>query len=233
MESVQIDARALLAFFDEKAQKQENQDANAVNALAGEDLGLGLGLDYLRRTGAHANVVPQPCTTGRRNGPRLDGWIAVEKAGERLLYQIEVKNWTAHSYQGKSLSVDAKPSVVDGFARQRWQDFWLPEKQLYWGADKVLVRMAKPLGYADWPVVPLVIFWFAIARDGAAHPLTIQSRDVPTESEFPSIHLFSLSLHLRQMLPAAPFLHIEAPRIARRMRRLSRIFPSVVPASVQ
>jgi hypothetical protein len=72
--------------------------------------------------------------------------------------------------------------------------------------------MAKPLDYADWPVVPLVIFWFAIARDGAAHPLTIQSRDVPTESEFPSIHLFSLSLHLRQMLPAAPFLHIEAPR---------------------
>lgn len=77
----------LLKFFDEKPPRSEKH-ATSIVAIAGEDLGLGLLVDYLRRRAVQASVVSYRCTPGTKSGRRLDAWVEADA----VLYQVEIKN---------------------------------------------------------------------------------------------------------------------------------------------
>jgi len=51
-----IDRRELIVFFDERGEAR-SQHANAIKAVAGEELGLHLLVDFFRRQDTEANVL--------------------------------------------------------------------------------------------------------------------------------------------------------------------------------
>jgi hypothetical protein len=118
-----VDIEAVLRFFDERPPESPG-NATAVVAVSGEDLGIGLLCDYLQRGNVRAEGLDGPCTTGKKQGSRLDRWVRVISEKGKTLYQVEVKNWSAHAIGGVSLSISASPADVAEYKKRHWQDAW-------------------------------------------------------------------------------------------------------------
>jgi hypothetical protein len=93
---VHLNPVELLRFYDEPADGNGTHSA-ALNATIGGDLGLGLLVHCFRGTGVTAERIGGTPTTGRKKGFWLDGWVRVDAATRPTLYQVEIKNWNAHS----------------------------------------------------------------------------------------------------------------------------------------
>ena len=114
-EQMTIDVHEVLSFFDE-APKGSSRHATAIASVIGEDLGISLLATYLRREcGASVEVLPARCTQGTKRGCRLDRWVLVDSSRRRVLYQVEVKNWSAHAIGGRRLALDAPNTVVASY----------------------------------------------------------------------------------------------------------------------
>jgi hypothetical protein len=139
-----IDRRELIGFFDELGESR-SQHANAIKAVAGEELGLHLLIDFFRRQNKEANILDESCTTGQSKGFRLDGWVQVtDRALVTICYQVEVKTWSAHSLQGRALSLAASPSEVATFKKERWNRYWCVDHFYDKELNKVLTPMKPP-----------------------------------------------------------------------------------------
>src|SRR5689334_7997677 len=104
---IQIDIVRTLKFYDEAIPSSQHH-ATAINAMAGEDMGAGLFLHYLKQKNIAAEILPYPCTQGTTSGVRLDRWILATKNGKKIYYQTEIKNWSAHAFGGKRLMINAQ-----------------------------------------------------------------------------------------------------------------------------
>lgn len=192
MVKVSVNIEQSLIFFDEKP-RESFTHATSVCLVAGEELGIGLLIDYMMREGKQATLLSRKCTTGRNKGSRLDAWIQLKEQGRDILYQVEVKNWSAHAIGGKSLPLDAKTEVISAHKIERWGREWRSGSFLKEGVRKVLTPMKPPtLSYDS--IEPCVCYWDALHPNGKDEPFF----DVkPHNHTFPLVHIFSMSAYLR------------------------------------
>ena len=141
--SVSIDIETLLTFFDEKP-KESARHATAICQVAGEDLGFGLLKHYLESNGKQLKIVSRKSTSGNNKGHRLDGLIHVDDAKRHILYQVEVKNWSAHAIGGKRLPITASSIDVSVHKIERWRREWRNGIFTKQGVLKVLEPMKPP-----------------------------------------------------------------------------------------
>ena len=115
---VTVDVTETLRFFDEIPEWAVKQ-ATAIVGLIGEDLNTACLQHYLESQGAAVTVYPDSVTTGKSKGPRLDRWIGVDGAfGENVLFQTEIKNWSAHAISGRKLRIDAPSHEIREYKRR-------------------------------------------------------------------------------------------------------------------
>jgi hypothetical protein len=193
---IQIDIIEILKFYDEKIQTSLHH-ATAVNAVAGEDLGAGLFVYYLKQKNIIANILRDGCTQKTKSGVRIDRWILAIENGKRVYYQTEIKNWSAHAFGGKPLMINATQKEISEHKIERWNYFWDGKTFRPPQARKVLIPMK--LREDNCTVEPLICFWDAMHPNGRREPLF----SVPLHNEhFSHLWVFSMSAHLRNLLAA-------------------------------
>lgn len=210
---IAVNRLKLLEFFDE-APTSSLKHATAIAAVAGEELGITLLVDYLARKGKEAHVTV-PCTQGTKSGQRLDAWV---DAGS-ILYQVEVKNWSAHAIGGKVFPIDAPPDQACAHRVEMWSQRWDGGRFNKDSMNKVLLPMRPHCPHPN--IEPLIVFWTAMHPTGHAEPLFhVNVRG----SVFPIVNVFSMSSYLRQC--AGDQLMLQMPATHSRLLWLSEMFPS-------
>ena len=137
---INLPIRALLEFYD--GPKQINKShTTAITAIIGEDMGAGLLVDYYIRRGFKATVLSGGVTQGTNIGKRLDRWIVVTRGKHETYFQVEIKNWGAAAIGGRSIAVDANPSVLRKHKIERWSKEWDGNKFIKEAVQKVLTPM--------------------------------------------------------------------------------------------
>lgn len=210
---VSVSVPELLGFYDDPLDSERGIHATAINAVAGEEFGLALLLHYLVSVGIRASRVPGPCTTGSRKGHRLDGWVRTPQ----VLYQVEVKNWSSHSFGGTKLALDPKPDEESAHRIRVWNEYWTGTAFADAAAAKVLEPMRSPL--LGMKVEPLIAFWVAMHPQGLADPMF----RVPLIGEdFDQVTVFSMSSCLRSL--DCEVLELSLPKTLARLNILDRLF---------
>jgi len=216
---VKVDVSELIAFFDEKAEGSKGH-ATAIVAMAGEDLGVALLAHYFQSQNIDTEVL-KPCTQGTKSGVRLDRWLLCNRSGHSLLYQVEIKNWSAHAIGGGRLCRSASTADIRDYKIERWNQEWKDGKFLKDSVAKVLIRMECPKNKEHLPVEPLVCFWSAMHPDGDEAPFF--AVPLAEGGNFNEVSVFSMSSYVRTLRDAT--IELEMPDFAARRDWLSRIFP--------
>lgn len=221
-----VDIETVHRFFDERPSGSSGH-ATAIVAVAGEDLGVGLLCHYFRAHNFKAESLDGPCTRGARSGSRLDRWVRVTGNGRKTLYQVEVKNWSAHAIGGVRLSIDAPPDQVAKYKISHWQSAWDETLGIFSHptVKKVLEQMRPPEACDRHE--PLVCYWSAMHPTGAVDALFHQ----PTSSRWcDRVSIFSMSSYLRILYAAGERrLDLDMPQSMARVTWLHRFFPSARP----
>lgn len=217
---LRVSVSALLQFFDEPNRECAGH-ASAIAAVAGEDLGAALFCHFIESEGGQTEILSARCTQRTKQGVRLDRWIRVYWQGETVLYQTEIKNWSAHAIGGRALALGASESDLVEYRMERWAQEWdgktLKKKQV----AKVLTPMRSPL--TDISVEPLVCFWTSLHPQGNAYPF-FQIR-LHCE-KFKRLSVFSMSSYLRSL--RIEKLDLQMPNAARRLELLAGMFSSAI-----
>jgi hypothetical protein len=221
---LRIDRLELLTFFDTRPQGSIGH-ANAINAVAGEDLGSGLLKHYLENIeGTRVTISDEPCTPQTRKGKRLDRWISVKWPDRIVLFQTEIKNWSAHSLGGKNLPLDATAEHMAQYKKECWSKEWHAEEQrlLKEPTCKVLMPMKTS---RTGTIEPALCMWVAMHPEGKEQPWF--SVALPEGECFPRLWVFSMSAYLRTLTDR--YIEIEMPETVQRLRWLNRLFTSPSP----
>ncbi|MDP2919719.1 MAG: hypothetical protein Q8O43_05850 [Dehalococcoidia bacterium] len=215
-----IDIEKILTFFDEKPENSKRH-ATAICAVAGEDLGISLLKHYFECQGSEVRILPDACTTGEQKGPRLDRWLLVIGRDKRTLYQVEIKNWSAHAIGGKCIGINANEQKLSAYKIERWAHEWRNNNFTKKQVKKVLTPMRLPAIEHDVHE-PLVCYWTALHPDGLNQPFF--SLKV-VGSEFPLVYVFSMSIYLRSLRQAGlKRLELHMPDASRRYDWLQQLF---------
>lgn len=200
--------------------------SSALNGLLGEDLVLALFAHYWDQTHEHRpNIVSYRCTTGRRQGPRLDAWINPAPNRELdqgdFLFQTEIKNWSRWGVGGSyNISPDAGTDEVLKEAHRQWDIVASPNHERNVKAlSKVMSNeMQLPENHGHFDARPLLLMWRPILPPSQKH-LTPFVRVGETGHYLCGAWLFSASIFLRTgNLDEA--LDLEMPRAGARLRLL-------------
>jgi len=183
---VVVNVEQVLKFFDEKPSYTGNP-ATAIVAVLGEDLAAATLRHCLLANGATSvNVRTETVGTGRRKGPRLDRWIEADlKDDRRVLFQTEIKNWSAWAIRGITIPVNAPAKALNDYKDAYWKRRWDSHGRTFRSPDvaKVLVHMKPPPDCDGREILPLIIFWNPIGPR--------RSRFKQNQSQ--GGHLFSIS----------------------------------------
>ena len=227
---LRINIRETLLFFDE-APADSRKHATAMVAVFGEDLGASLLCRHMEERGDSARVIthggtPLQPTNGTGSGDRLDRWLLVENAGGRTLYQVEVKNWSAHAIGGRVLPIQADQRLLREYRLERWQREWDADRDTFRhpAVAKVFARMKPPKHMDAEEVQPLVCYWWSIHPSGADQPLFWHPlrREV---NGFTGAWVFSMSSYLRSL--KTPEIVLEMPSASHRIRWPCRMIASI------
>jgi hypothetical protein len=224
---LQVNVRGLLEFFDERV-KGSQRHATAIVSVCGEDLGCGLLKHYFeaRDASVKVDVRPEPCTTGKQKGPRLDRWVRVTGASELgapdVLLQVEVKNWSAHAIGGRALRVDAAPEEIADYKKERWTKEWGDAGIKTPGLMKVVERMDPPPQLPHLHVETMACMWTALHPTGAAECLFPWPLPDVQRGPFDKVWFFSMSGYLRSV--RQDYIGIAMPNTVSRMRWLHQLF---------
>jgi hypothetical protein len=208
---ISVNRLKLLDFFDQ-APKTSRGHATSIVSVAGEELGIALLIHYFAKKGIKARVVGDRCTPGTKSGQRLDAWV---EAGS-ILYQVEVKNWSAHAIGGKVLRINTPLKEAAKYRIEMWKRKW--DGKGFTGAsmNKVFLPMKPPFAAQ---IEPLIIFWTALHPRGGAEPFF---RIPVKRAAFPVLNVFSMSNYLRQS--TADRLLLQMPMTCKRLDWLSTLF---------
>jgi hypothetical protein len=236
---VTVNVRNVLEFFDEKPPGSDKH-ATGLVAVAGEDLGAGLFKHFLQNTQkAKVTILQGPdkrllsVTTGKKKGKRLDRWIQVAWSdGTLTLFQTEIKNSSAHAFQGTPLKLDASSDEISERMRLEWQEIRDQLGGELNGLNKVLVPMARPRQVDESEgLAPLIIYWSVTHPEGQKdtsffwYALTKSDHPNETEREFSRLAVFSMSTYLRMLLAQnVEEVQLWMPEASARMKWLSALF---------
>jgi hypothetical protein len=217
--------RPLLDFYDYRV-ASANTHASAINAVLGEDIAIALMCHYFSAQGSTAEALPTPCTTGKQKGYRLDKWIAVKSIDQpAIIYQVEIKNWSAHSIGGTTVKRDATIDEMSDYRSDRWHRQFKTESDTHLPSQKetlkVLTKMLLPQSHQGYEHKALLCFWEALHPEGKDEPLF--SVDVPSNN-FEKLEVFSMSNYIRRLLEHTDTLEVEMRDTDARIAWLSRIY---------
>lgn len=195
---------------------------------------------YFQTQGTAVTVYPDSVTTGRTIGPRLDRWIGVDGVlGENVLFQTEIKNWSAHAISGRKLRSDAPSHEVQEYKRTRWEGRWDEQRRTlnHPNMAKVLIPMNLPnhMNMRERTVKPLLVFWEPIGPYDSHLFKVDVSYDFPFRlpgnwpdvGAFPKFHalwVFSVSSYLRSLPPGSK-IDLRMPAVVDRHDILGRLLP--------
>ena len=218
-----LNLRELLNFYDYRVESS-NTHASAVNAVLGEDLAVALLLHYFKSLGYGVLALDQACTQSTKKGSRLDKWIAVQSASESVIYQVEIKNWSAHSIGGRVVERPDDPDYMREFRVKRWNYQFDSVKKVpsQAGALKVLTKMRVPGQYSNThSQQPLLCFWEPLHQHGDSEALF----EVEVVSEaFAQLKVFSMSNYVSLLLRTTETLEVEMPDADARTDWLQRLY---------
>lgn len=189
---LQIDRVGVINFFDDP--NGTSRHANAFVAIAGEELGAGLMKHYLENVaGGQVQVLPGSCTPGTQNGGRLDRWMLAQWPDREILFQVEIKNWSANSLDGRNLALNAPPEKVAAHKRERWSRVWNDAEQGLrdFATQKVLMPMKSS---RTEKIKPALCMWDAMHPRGDITPWF--NIALPSGSHFERLWVFSMSTYL-------------------------------------
>jgi hypothetical protein len=222
---MKIHRSKVLEFYDIKPSRNSSQDSpvSSITGLIGEDLVLGLLCRHLK-----GDVISHGCRPGTKSGRRLDAWV---RANGRD-YQVEVKNWCAHSLGQKTVPVSDSLTFRE-HAKETLSNFLTLERNLE-GIWKILGPMRPPEGAPEAIGIPLLALWAPVATEASAKEeqlpcwftcdLADYKQVIPrqyADVTHTHIHIFSASLYLRTL--SDEVLDIEMPRATDRIRRLAQL----------
>lgn len=234
---VTLDREALLSFYDDRdgavvvndrsepLGASSGSHVSAISGLMGEDLVLGLLLEYLRnplslgRARPKTRIVSYTCPVkGTRK--KLDAWLSNVDEGVAEAFKVEIKNWSSYSLgeQGAALKPTATEAGVIKTANERWARFEKAQFKVD-GVTKVVGEVKAPQGVDPKAIViPILAFWLPIAPDDG------EGRCAPlhwAQIEGKSCLVFSASIHLRMLKTKT--VSIEMPRLRDRLDALSHL----------
>jgi hypothetical protein len=207
----------LLHFYDDPKSSRfdlsgRGGNVSAITGMIGEDLMIAILVHYWS-TACMLSPKPLPdlCKQQGNKGKRLDRWVVRDRD---TIFQVEIKNWSAHSFGGRRLAADASPETSFMEADRRWNEYFGNGRSLPDGTAKVLIEMSKPTEYAQLKLEKLLCFWFVIS--GREHaPMSIV--DTPDGR----LHVFSASMYLRTLSDEVIVLHV--PKFEQRIRELQTL----------
>ena len=241
--TIVVDVQETLSFFDENPEWACKQ-ATSIVAVIGEDLATGCFQKHRESEGATVCVryikegdciYPEPVTTGRREGPRLDRWIVVDCPDDgRTVLQTEIKNSGAAAIGGETIARNATTEDLRRHRVKMWQQAWNPDSQSFRdpGWAKVLKRMRVPDGLSEECVKPLLICWTPMAPKCNQDAFLFQvssclfqdpTRPSPPDCDFGELWVFSISSYLRSLEQET--IALKMPIAAARLRILDRLLP--------
>jgi hypothetical protein len=197
--------------------------ASAINAVLGEDLALALMRHYFLSLGYEFIALDDACTQGTNRGFRLDKWILLNRGKEKTIFQTEIKNWSAHSYQGKRVPINADEAFMSFFRRKRWErqfnstDLVPSQKETI----KVLTKMLIPQRITGFEQKTLLCFWEPIHSEGLSDSLF--EVDVKSEA-FKRMTVFSLSNYVMQLLKSTETVEVEMTDADARIAWLEKLY---------
>lgn len=216
---MKINRKSLLEFYDTRQKcNGAGTHVSAITGFLGEDIVLGLLLNYFNSIGTNAEILSYTCSSGKKKGPRLDGWVIQKSCNDENLYQIEIKNWAASSIGGKEVGKSKRIKTVFDLAQYNYNFYFntsFNQKKIF----KVLNEMKKPEKYKNLTPIPLVALWSPIGVSEELPPFFNTKVD-GYESSF---YVFSSSLYLNTLNDDYVDLHM--PRTEQRLSLMSRLIP--------
>jgi hypothetical protein len=228
MSHLRLNLDSLLRFYDDSLESRLHQ--SSLKSLAGEEVGLALFEHFLvgelDRDPVRLEV---PCTV---KGARLDGWVKITRP-ESVLYQVEVKSWSMHSYGHKRqrLPIDATTEEVRAYKIETWKHYWDEKRGSFKepSLNKVLIPMKVPPSESG-PVEPVACLWSAVHPYGFEAPffqIGLSHRlDAPVkDGAFHKVNVFSASAYLRHLRRTGiARIRLELPNTKTRMSYLNSMF---------
>lgn len=212
----------LLNFYDYRV-PTSNTHASAINAVLGEDLAVALLVHYFKGVGQEVVALDEVCTQKTKSGYRLDKWIAVKSATESVIYQVEIKNWSAHSVGGKSVKLDADEDYMREFRLKRWRHQFNEEKQVPSQKEtlKVLIKMRVPNEFSSYKHEALLCFWEPLHPKGELEAFF--EVDVLSDA-FKKLKVFSMSNYVSELRKSTETLDVEMPDADARIDWLKKLY---------
>ena len=217
-----LNLRELLNFYDYRV-PSSNTHASAINAVLGEDLAVALLIHYFKGVGLEVIALDEVCTQGTQRGYRLDKWIAVKSATQSVIYQVEIKNWSAHSIGGKSVKLDADEDYMREFRTKRWLHQFNVDKQLPSQKEtlKVLTKMRVPTEFSNYKHEALLCFWEPLHHKGELEALF--QVNVVCDA-FKRLKVFSMSNYVSELLKTTETLEVEMTDADARIDWLQKLY---------
>jgi hypothetical protein len=228
---MQVNIQRLIEYFDE-APNGSSKHSKSLASLLGEDISIVLFKDFLtNQRQATVRILDGTPTTGNRKGHWLDKWVTVDfPDGRRILYQAEIKTWSAHATHGERLMRNATTDIIHGFRIRHWNTFWDAHSNTintkWTGLTKVLIPMRRPESVDNnYVLQPLLVYWMAIHPQGENECFFDVQLGLPGVQEHPfaGLTVFSVSSYLRTL--AVESLDLDLPDVATRIEWLKLLFP--------
>ena len=240
---IRVDVQQVLSFFDEKPPCSRGH-ATAIVSVLGEDLAAASFRHCLLANGAtEVNIRCDTVGTGKQRGPRLDRWIEADlEGGRRVLFQAEIKSWSAHAIGGRPLAIDADRQEITDYKDWYWKQHWHSRRRTlnHPNVAKVLVRMKPPFDCDNRERLPLIMFWAPVGprrsqykqnQSAGGHLFSISKPTCnfpfdppaswPEKRGFDELWVFSVSSYLRSLRTAT--VSLPMPDAAARLGLLDRM----------
>lgn len=199
---IKLAIKNIIEFYDGK-NPNDRKHSSSITGIAGEDLACCILQHYFENKGYQFSIHGKP-TEGIKKGKWLDRWIRIEKDGNSVYYQTEIKNWCAHSLGGKPLTLDANQSTIENYASRMFARQWNKETNSFkeYPVKKVLKTMKSSHLPDESPSIePLICYWFPI-NNGSKDLSPFFTLDCKNniDTTFDEVHVFSMSLYLRELV---------------------------------
>lgn len=203
VDSMNVDLKELVKFMD--VTPEVRRHSSAIKGLACEELNLALLCHFLETQYGEVTILGSSCT-GITKGSRLDAWVKcstpISPLDIDLLYQVEVKSWSFHGYNGgKPLPLNLSYEAYKVHVIARWSKYWNDGSRKFNDPklNKVLNEMNVPKEFECQKdnIRTLACLWDAIHPKGEKEAF-FEIECFP--GKFKAVSIFSVSTYVRNLI---------------------------------